>query len=569
MRFSRFYAPTFKEAPKDASLPSHIFLTRAGYVEQTGAGLYTFLPLGQIMIDKISKIVKEEMDAAGALQLSFSVVTSAELWRDSGRFDIFGKELLRFKDRKDSDYVISPTNEESAVATIRGKVTSYKQLPINIYQINTKFRDEARPRFGLLRGREFIMKDAYSFHASSEDLQREFNLMHDVYCRIFTRLGLDFRAVEADSGVIGGSGSKEFMVIAKNGEDDIVCCDNCDYAANVEAAKRKAKTTQVCPPEAEAAKFYTPNTTTIESVSDFFKVDKFYTVKAVIKRAVYADSSKIVVFFIRGNDELQETKALNAAGALEILDADIDELSKVGLMPGFCGPIGLPKDIDFYIDFELKGATQMICGANEKDYHFVGVSISSFNDSRFADLVSVNAGDLCPKCGGRLDIKKGIEVGHIFQLGQKYSSAMSATFLNESGKAEPFFMGCYGIGVSRLLSVMVEASHDDKGCIFNTKCSPFDVSILILNLKDQDVVEYSEKLYSDLVSSGVSVFLDDRDERFGVKMSDYELMGFPYAILIGKGLKDGEIEIISRRSLIKEKIPKEQVLKEILKRINI
>ncbi|QKF61378.1 proline--tRNA ligase [Campylobacter curvus] len=559
MRFSKFYAPTTKEAPKDASLPSHIFLVRGGFVEQIGSGLYNFLPLGKMMLDKITKVVKEEMDAAGALEVSFSVVTSGELWKQSGRFNVFGKELLRFKDRKENDFVLSPTNEEAAVALVRGKVTSYKQLPLNIYQINTKFRDEARPRFGLLRGREFTMKDAYSFHANEADMKREFDLMEATYSKIFTRLGLNFRAVEADSGAIGGSGSKEFMVLAKNGEDDILCCDSCKYAANVEAAKRAKKTSDAPAPQADAAKFYTPNAKTIKAVAEFFKVDEFYTIKAVIKKAIYENTQKIVAFFVRGNDELQETKAQNACGALELVDASEDEVAAAGLVAGFCGPVGL-SGVDFYIDNELKGQTQMICGANEKDYHFVGVSVSSFNDERFKDLVSVQAGDICPKCGGKLELSKGIEVGHIFQLGNKYSSAMGATFLDENGKARPFLMGCYGIGVSRLIAVMVEASHDDRGCVWKKECTPFDCEIVISNLKDEAGVKFATELYENLRNLGLCVLLDDRNERFGVKMNDFELLGFPYAIIVGKGLENGEVELITRDGLVKEVVKKDEIL---------
>lgn len=559
MRFSKFYAPTTKEAPKDASLPSHIFLVRGGFVEQIGSGLYNFLPLGKMMLDKITKVVKEEMDAAGALEVSFSVVTSGELWKQSGRFNVFGKELLRFKDRKENDFVLSPTNEEAAVALVQGKVTSYKQLPLNIYQINTKFRDEARPRFGLLRGREFTMKDAYSFHANEADMKREFDLMEATYSKIFTRLGLNFRAVEADSGAIGGSGSKEFMVLAKNGEDDILCCDSCKYAANVEAAKRAKKTSDAPAPQADAAKFYTPDAKTIKAVAEFFKVDEFYTIKAVIKKAIYEDTQKIVAFFVRGNDELQETKAQNACGALELVDASEDEVAAAGLVAGFCGPVGL-SGVDFYIDNELKGQTQMICGANEKDYHFVGVSVSSFNDERFKDLVSVQAGDICPKCGGKLELSKGIEVGHIFQLGYKYSSAMGATFLDENGKARLFLMGCYGIGVSRLIAVMVEASHDDRGCVWKKECTPFECEIVISNLKDEAGVKFATKLYENLRNLGLCVLLDDRNERFGVKMNDFELLGFPYAIIVGKGLENGEVELITRDGLVKEVVKKDEIL---------
>lgn len=560
MKFSKFYAPTTKEAPKDASLPSHVFLIRGGFIEQNGAGLYNYLPLSLRVIEKIKRIVKEEMDAAGAFEMAFSMVTNAELWKQSGRYSVYGKELLRFKDRKDNEFVISPTNEESAVATMRGKLTSYKDMPKNIYQINTKFRDEARPRFGILRGREFIMKDAYSFHANTQDLKREFDLMEATYSKIFTRLGLNFRAVNADSGAIGGSGSKEFMVLADNGEDDIFCCKNCSYASNVEAAVRAPKTTNTERPEASASKFYTPNTKSIKDVAEFFNIDEFYTIKAVIKKAIFEDAKKIVVFFIRGNDQLQDIKAQNACGALELVDASEDDLINAGLVAGFCGPVGL-EGVDFYIDNELKNETQMVCGANEKDYHFVGVSISSFNESRFKDLASVEVGDRCSVCGGELELSKGIEVGHIFQLGDKYSSAMNATFLDESGKSKPYIMGCYGIGISRLVAVMIEQSHDERGCVWKKECAPFDAVIILSNFKDQRASEYANKLYEGAKNLGLDVLYDDRNERFGVKMNDYELIGCPFAIVVGKGLEGGKVELIQRDGLIKSEIDADNALK--------
>ena len=564
MKFSKLYAPTAKEAPKDASLASHKFLLRAGYAEQVGSGLYNFLPLGKRVLENIKNIVKEELDEAGAQEISMSFVTSADLWRESGRYEFYGKELLRFKDRKENDFVLSPTNEESVVALVRGKVTSYKQLPLNLYQINTKFRDEARPRFGLLRGREFLMKDGYSFHANAEDLDREFDLMEKTYSKIFTRLGLNFRAVRADSGAIGGSGSKEFMVLANSGEDDIIVCENCDYAANIEAATRAKRTTQAERPEADAAKFLTPNAKTIKDVAEFFRVDEFYCIKAVIKKAIFIDakgekSEKIVVFFVRGEDELQEVKAQNACAALELADATEAEIAVAGLVGGFCGPVGL-KGVEFYIDKELEGETQMICGANERDYHFVGVSVSSFNAERFKDLTAVKAGDKCPCCGGNLSVSKGIEVGHIFKLGTKYSEPMGATFLDENGKAKPFIMGCYGIGVSRLVAVAVEASHDEKGIIWNETLAPFKFEIIVSNLKDDEGVKFAQGLYESLRAAGVSVLLDDRNERFGVKMSEFELMGFPYAVIVGKGLAEGTVELVTRGGLVKETVKASEIL---------
>ena len=567
MKFSKLYAPTTKDAPKDATLPSHKYLLRGGFVTQSGSGLYSFLPLGKIVLDKIRDIVKEEMDNSGANEIQMGIVTSAHLWKQSGRYDVFGKELLRFKDRKNNEFVLAPTHEEVVVDIVRNIITSYKQLPLHLYQITTKFRDEARPRYGLLRGREFIMKDGYSFHDSQESLKEEFNHMEETYKKIFTRLGLDFRVVEADSGAIGGSGSKEFMVLAENGEDDIVVCEGCEYSANIEAAKRAKRTTDIEPPEADFAKFYTPTPIkdSIRHIAEFFKVDEFYTIKSVIKKAIYKDEEKIISFFVRGCDSLQETKAQNACGALELVDASEEEVRLAGFNPGFCGPLGLPEGVEFYIDEELKGEKNLICGANEENYHFVGVSMVNFKDSRYKDLVQVGANDRCPKCGGKLSITKGIEVGHIFQLGQRYSSAMDAKFLDKDGKTQPFYMGCYGIGVSRLVAVMVEASHDEKGCIWNKQTAPYLLDIIISNVKDEEQNSFANDIYEKLDSK--KVLLDDRKERFGFKMGDFELLGFPYALIVGKGLKDDQVELVERKTLEKKKINKYEVfavLKDLL-----
>lgn len=562
MRFSKLYAPTTKEAPKDATLPSHQFLIRGGFISQVGSGLYNFLPMGKMVFDKIRNVVKEEMDETGAQEIQMDVVTPAELWKQSGRYDVFGKELCRLKDRKDNEFVLGPTHEEVVVDIVRNKINSYKQLPLHLYQITTKFRDEARPRFGLLRGREFTMKDGYSFHEDEVCMKKEFDVMEQTYTKIFTRLGLDFRAVEADSGAIGGSGSKEFMVLAQNGEDDIVVCECCSYAANIEAAKRASKTTQAVAPEANFAKFKTPNMKTIADVSDFFKVDQFYSIKAVVKKAIYVDKEKIVVFFVRGNDELQEVKAQNACGALDIVDASEEEVAKAGLFGGFIGPIGL-ECVKFYIDFELKEQKNLICGANEPDYHFVGVSMFNLKEERYADLVAVKEGDKCAKCGGNLGITKGIEVGHIFQLGQKYAKAMGATFLDKNGKSQPFYMGCYGIGVSRLVAVMIEASHDEKGCIWNKQTAPYLLDIIVSNTKDEAQNAYALELYNALKKAGFSVLLDDRNERFGFKMKDYELIGLPYALIVGKELEEGFVEIVERKSLEKSVVGKDEALSKL------
>lgn len=563
MKFSKFYAISTKENPKDATLPSHIFLVKGAFVEQIGSGLYNFLPLGKRVLDKIKNIIKEEMDKAGALEVNLSFNTPAELWKESGRFNVFGKELLRFKDRKENDFVLGPTHEEAMVALVRNKINSYKQLPLHLYQIGLKFRDEARPRFGLLRCREFLMKDGYSFHANEADLDKEFNLMHETYSKILTRLGLEFRAVEADSGAIGGSGSKEFMVLAKNGEDDILLCEHCDYAANIEAAKRAKKSCEDERPEADfATQFHTPNVKTIEELAEFFKINPYYTIKAIAKKAIYENEEKIVVFFIRGDDELQEVKALNAANALELVDASEEELEKAGLVPGFIGFVGL-NGVDFYIDHELENETNMIIGANKKDYHLVGINVVNLNKERFKDLAAVKEHDLCPKCQHKLKQSKGIEVGHIFKLGNKYSKAMNASYLDENGKAQFFTMGCYGMGVSRLVAVAIEASHDEKGCIWNKTLAPFVLDIIVSNIKDTKAMEFAEQIYTHF--NDKEILFDDRNERFGVKINDFELMGFPYALVIGKGLENDEVELIHRNTLEKQVLKTQEVISHLEK----
>ncbi|MBN1839056.1 MAG: proline--tRNA ligase [Campylobacterales bacterium] len=559
MKFSKLYAPTTKDAPKDATLPSHQYLVRGGFIAQVGSGLYNFLPMGKIVLDKIRNVVKEEMDETGAQEIQMGVVSPAELWKQSGRYDVFGKELCRIKDRKENEFVLGPTHEEVVVDVVRNRINSYKQLPLHLYQITTKFRDEARPRFGLLRGREFIMKDGYSFHEDEASMKAEFEVMEQTYTKIFNRLGLDFRAVEADSGAIGGSGSKEFMVLAQNGEDDIVVCEKCSYAANIEAAKRAPKITTLEAPEANLSKFKTPDMKTIEDVCNFFKVDAFYSIKAVVKKAIYIDKEEVVVFFVRGNDELQETKAQNACGALDLVDASLEEVERAGLKAGFIGPIGL-ECVKFYIDLELKEAKNLICGANEVDYHMVGVGMFNFKEERYADLVAVKEGDICACCGGRLGITKGIEVGHIFQLGQKYAKAMGATFLDKNGKAQPFYMGCYGVGVSRLVAVMIEASHDEKGCIWNKQTAPYLLDIIVSNSKDEAQSTYAGEIYEALKKERLSVLLDDRNERFGFKMKDYELIGLPYALIVGKELEEGFVEIVERKTLEKTIVKKEEAL---------
>jgi len=548
LRFSKAYIPTTKEAPTGAVLPSHIFLARAGFVSQVAAGLYNFLPLGKRVLKKIERVINEEMERAGAQEVDLSFVTPAELWEESGRIHKFGKELLRFHDRKENLFVLGPTHEEMMVNIVRNRVTSYKQLPLNLYQIKTKFRDEARPRFGLMRGREFVMKDGYSFHATTEDMDREFDAMEAAYKRILERLGLEFRIVEADSGAIGGSGSKELMVIADSGEDTLAVCDRCEYGANIEAARRGARRDVPKAPEAAFSRFKTPGVKSIADLAEFFHVDPYYTLKAVAKRAIYEDRDEIVLFFLRGCDDLQEVKAVNAVGALDIVDVGEEELTAKGFVPGFIGPMEL-EGARCVFDTALQGATHMICGANESDYHLVGFEMGMLEAAAFAELYEAKEGDACPCCDGTLTYTKGIEVGHIFKLGTVYSAPLKAEFLNEQGKSEPFVMGTYGMGVSRLVAAVIEQSHDESGCIWTKATAPYLVNVVVSNVKEAEQLEAGEKLYAELQQAGVEVILDDRKERFGFKMKDAELIGFPYTVIVGKELQNGMVQIVERTTL--------------------
>ncbi len=561
MRFSKLFIPTTKDAPKDAQIPSHIYLLRGGFIVQNSSGIYNFLPLGLKVLENIIKIIDQELQNAGCLKTKLSFVTPYELWEESGRAYKYGNELLKFKDRKLNNFVLGPTHEEAMVDLVRNRVKSYKDLPLNLYQIGTKFRDELRPRYGLLRTREFIMKDGYSFHDSKEDMQREFSLMQETYSKIFTKLKLDFRVVEADSGAIGGSGSKEFMALSQNGEDDIVICSNCSYGANIEAAKRQKLIEPLDDVSMNPGNFYTPNVTTIKEVADFFRIDPYYIVKAVAKKAIYKDTKKIVIFYIRGCDNLQEIKALSACGALELKDVDDSELMALGIVPGSIPP-GL-ENVTCYVDIELKDQDNLICGANLKDYHYVGFSFKN-RDYNYVDLAQVRDGDKCIECGSSLSITKGIEAGHIFQLYDTYSKPLNATFLDKDGKAKPFIMGTYGIGVSRLIAILVEQNHDEKGMIWHREVAPYEIDIVISNIKDNKQVEFANDLYKTLNDHGFRVILDDRSERFGFKMKDFELIGFPYAIVVGKSLDDGFVELITRKTLVKNKVDKDKILQTVL-----
>jgi len=563
MRMSQAFIPTEKEAPKDAVLPSHVYLTRAGFIAQVASGLYNLMPLGKRVLKKIEAVINEEMARAGAQEVDLSFVTPAELWEESGRIQKFGKELLRFRDRKENLFVLGPTHEEMMVNLVRNRVSSYKQLPMNLYQIKTKFRDEARPRFGLMRAREFVMKDGYSFHASTEDLDREFDAMEAAYKRVLERLGLDFRIVEADSGAIGGSGSKELMVLADSGEDTLAVCDRCEYGANIEAARRGARAVIPEAPEADFNKFATPGIKSIADLGGFFHVDPYYTLKAVAKRALYEEGDEVVVFFLRGCDDLQEVKAVNACGALDLVDVDEADLEALGLVPGFIGPLDLTAARVIF-DTDVRNAANMICGANESDYHYVGVDLSVLpEETQFADLYEVKEGDGCPVCGGTLSYTKGIEVGHIFKLGTVYSAPLKAEFLNENGKAAPFVMGTYGMGVSRLIAAVIEQHHDEKGCVWTRQTAPYLVNLMISNAKDEAQTAFAEELYASLREAGIEVIMDDRKERFGFKMRDAELVGYPLTVIIGKELANGLVQFYDRAEDAKRDVPAGNALEQI------
>ncbi len=563
MRLSRLLVPTTKETPNDAVLPSHIYLLRGGFIQNAGgSGLYNFLPLGKRVLDRVRNVIKEELDKAGCQEVSLAFVTPAILWLESGRYEKYGKELLRFKDRKENEFVLGPTHEEMMVNLVRQSVKSYKQLPLNLYQINLKFRDEIRPRFGLMRGREFLMKDGYSFHVDEADMKREFALMEETYKKIFTRLGLDFRVVEADSGAIGGTGSKEFMVLADSGEDTLVVCDGCDYGANIEAAVRAPKHCEAPVPAYEAAEVETPDMSAIEEVAKFLKVDPHYVVKTVAMRALYDEGkSEIVLFALRGDDTLQEVKATNAVDANALEEIDEAALEAAGLVPGYMSPFQTNESVRVVWDNALKDAYGMVCGADKAGYHRVGVDLRG-REATFADLSEVQEGDRCSRCGGKLHYTKGIEVGHIFQLGTRYSEPLGCNFLDENGKSRPMVMGTYGIGVSRLLAAIIEQHHDDRGCIWTSASAPFDAVVVVSNAKEKAQVEAAESLYDTLKKKGYDVLLDDRKDRFGSKMKDFELIGIPYAIIVGKKLGEGLVEVVKRDSLERSDISPEDLIEE-------
>ncbi len=548
MRYSRAFIPTIREDPAEAEVISHRLMLRAGMIRKVAAGIYNLLPLGFRAMKKVEGIVREEMDRAGAQEVLMPFVVPAELWKESGRWDVYGKELLRIKDRHDRDFCLGPTHEEVVTDMVRREVRSYRQLPLNIYQIQIKFRDEIRPRFGLMRGREFIMKDAYSFHVDEADAEREYKNMFDTYSRIFERCGLGFRAVEAETGAIGGSFSHEFMVLADTGEDQIVSCSSCGYAANLERAEcRQAgdAVKQGDERQLPLKKVSTPGIRTVEEVSAFLEV----TPERLIKTIVCETDRGEVVALVRGDHELNEAKLKRFLGCEWVILAEEDTVKRVtGAPVGFAGPVGLEARI--IADYGVAGIVNGVTGANEGDFHLVNVNPDrDFKVETYADLRMVSEGDGCPRCDdGRLSLFRGIEVGHVFKLGTKYSKAMGANFLNEKGEELPMIMGCYGIGIGRTVAAAIEQNHDDKGIIWPLPIAPYQVYILPVNIKDARISEVAEMLYKGLSDCGVDVIIDDRDERAGVKFNDADITGIPLRITVGSRAKEGKVELKKRDS---------------------
>ena len=571
MRASRFLFATLRETPNDAEVISHQLMLRAGMIRKLASGLYTWLPMGVRVLNKVEAIVREEMNRAGSLEVLMPVTQPASLWQESGRFVQYGPELLRFKDRHSNDFVLGPTHEEVITDLARSELKSYKQLPANFYQVQTKFLDEIRPRFGVMRSREFIMKDAYSFHVDQASLQETYDNMYDAYCKIFSRLGLNFRPVQADTGSIGGSGSHEFHVLASSGEDDIAFSTESDYAANVEMAEALLTGERAAP--AQALQIVdTPNQKTIADVSAFLGTDPAHSVKALLVQGVAEEgkTAPVVALFLRGDHELNEIKAeKHPLIASPLAFASEAQLAELGLTAGFCGPQGLAeKGITIIADRAASVLSDFVAGANEADKHATGVNWE--RDAQFTevyDLRNVVEGDPSPDGKGTLQIKRGIEVGHIFQLGQKYSEALGCKVLGEDGKPLVVTMGCYGIGVTRVVASAIEQNFDDKGIIWPAAIAPFEVAIVPMNAhKSPRTLEAAEALYAELAAAGYDVLLDDRNERPGVKFSDLELTGIPHRIVIGeKGLDAGTFEYKGRRDAESVNISKEELLAKIAK----
>ena len=548
MRVSQFFLGTLKEAPADAEIVSHKLMLRAGLIRRLAGGIYTWMPLGLRVVRKVEAIVREEMNRAGAIELFMPAVQPAELWQESGRWQKYGPELLRVKDRHDREFCIGPTHEEVITDLVRREVKSYRQLPLNFYQIQTKFRDEIRPRFGVMRGREFTMKDAYSFHANFEDLQREYANMYAAYTRIFTRLGLQFRAVAADTGSIGGTGSHEFHVLADSGEDAIAFSPASEYAANVELAEALAPASARAKASQPMTKVPTPGKTRCEDVAALLELPLERTVKAI----ALMHEAEFVLLLLRGDHELNEIKAQKISGLDPFRFATDAEIQQhLGCKPGYIGPVGIDTKIRVIADRSVATMSDFVCGANEEGFHLTGVNFGRdlAEPALIADIRKVVAGDPSPDGKGTLEIVRGIEVGHIFQLRTNYSAKLSATFLDQEGKQQPFEMGCYGIGITRIVGAAIEQNHDERGIAFPAPIAPFQLALVPVGYhKNESVRNAVDTLYRALVAAGIDVLLDDRDERPGVMFADMELVGIPHRVVVGeRGLKDGKIEYQARR----------------------
>lgn len=563
MLASRLYSPTLRELPADAVVVSHQYMLKAGMMRKVGNGIYSFLPLAWRSIQKVEKIIREEINKTGAQEIMMPIVQPVELWQKTGRWDVFGPEMFKLKDRNDREYCLGPTHEELVTSLIQMDTTSYKQLPVSVYQIQNKYRDEKRPRFGLMRSREFIMKDGYTFDADEEGLDKQYKLMYDAYSRIFTRCGLTFRPVIADSGAIGGSGSHEFEVLADSGEADIVYCENCDFAANIEAVDPLTIKSDIHN-DKEKEIVETPGQHTIEMVCDFLHAP----VKQSVKAVVYNVDGLVVLAMVRGDHEVNETKIQHIYNAINVDMASDEDLKKVGLTAGYISPIGLKrtKEFDILVDPTVMEMQDACCGANEKDKHYIHVNPArDFKDVRVETIRQIEEGDACPHCGGKIVRCRGIEVGQVFKLGTKYSEALHATFLDNQGKSHPFVMGCYGIGVTRTVAASIEQNHDADGIIWPVAIAPYEVVIVPANNKSEEVMAAAKKLYDSMEDSRDEVVLDDRNERAGIKFKDADLIGYPVRVTIGKKWQQsGSVEIKIRRSGEVVEVPLEEAKDKVL-----
>ncbi len=555
MRVSRFFLSTLKEAPAEAELVSHRLMLRAGLIRKLGSGLYTWMPLGLRVLRKVEAVVREEMNRAGAVEVFMPAVQPAELWQETGRWQVFGPQMLKIRDRHERDFCFGPTHEEVITDIARREIRSYRQLPVNFYQIQTKFRDEIRPRFGVMRAREFVMKDAYSFHTSFEDLQREYRNMYDAYARVFTRLGLRFRAVAADTGAIGGTGSHEFHVLADSGEDAIAFCPESDYAANVELAEALAPAQGRPSATQPMAKVETPGRKTIDDVADFLGL----SAARILKCIALMHEDHLVIALLRGDHQLNEVKLAKVPGLGEFRFATEEEIVRhTGSRAGYLGPIGLPDSVRLVADRAVAGMADFACGANDAGYHLTGVNFErDLPLPEVFDIRNVVEGDPSPDGRGTLSICRGIEVGHVFQLRTKYSQAMECGFLDDAGQTRPMEMGCYGIGVSRIVAAAIEQNHDERGIVFPAAMAPFHVAVVAIGYRKSEAVRAAaDRLHDELEAAGFEVLLDDRDERPGVMFADMELTGIPLRVTVGdRGLKNGEIEVQHRRDPKAQPVP--------------